>query len=775
MKYMRNRLIITLLLVTAIISFAGWRGGRAANKPEKPEAKAEKFRKVRKPVKGQYIVVLKNDTRSEDVEFVTNKLIAKHQGTTRSVYKHALKGFAIQMSEAEAVALSGEPEVEYVQENGVISASTTQSNPVWGLDRIDQRDLPRDLRYNFANVSTGAGVHAYVVDSGIQIFHEEFRSSTGANRASHDANFVWWDWNGINDCNGHGTFVAGVIGGRQVGVAKDVRLHNVKVLDCGGNGTTWSVIDGIDWVTNNHVKPAVVNLSLGSGIDYGVEDAIRNSMRLKGLTFVVAAGNDNEDAKDTSPARMPEVITVGAMRQGDDKRSDFSNFGPAVDLFAPGESITSASHDPLDDGVFNNLTAGDGTSFAAPHVTGVVARFLQTFTNVSPAVVEGAIRNAATPNKIVDPGPGSSNLLLYSGIHTSFARQASAPPINESDNFVDSGVDVGPNEWLAMTGFGSINSGVVFSGENGPEGWNSIDNNPSLPLPGSRPFSLLGNLNAQNFYIGRSAATTQQFTTPARLFLRTNDDLPGNGSGAFNCQIQVWRRLPDVAANMFVPAVSKTVVVPGETINVSLSVRNLGPGTWTTAQSYRLGEIGNPGWAGLRVPLPNDVAPNTTVVFNFTVTAPSTPGNYNFQWRMLQEGVQWFGDVSQNVPITVLSPSNQAEFVSQTVPGVMNVGEPYSVSVTMRNAGNTTWPAGSVFKLGSQNPQDNMTWGLNRVVLTQSVAPGAQVTFFFNVNAPVNPGKYNFQWRMVKEGVEWFGAFTPNVQVTVKLPPCARC
>ena len=150
------------------------------------------------------------------------------------------------------------------------------------------------------------------------------------------------------------------------------------------------------------------------------------------------------------------------------------------------------------------------------------------------------------------------------------------------------------------------------------------------------------------------------------------------------------------------------------------------------------------------------------------------PGNYNFRWQMLQEGVQFFGDATPNVPITVLAPSNQATFVSQQVPAVMYVGEPYAVSVTMRNTGNTTWAAGSVFKLGSQNPQDNMTWGLNRVVVTQAVPPGGQYTFSFVVTAPAK-GTYNFEWRMVKEGVEWFGAFTDNKSVTVKLPSCLRC
>jgi len=216
-------------------------------------------------------------------------------------------------------------------------------------------------------------------------------------------------------------------------------------------------------------------------------------------------------------------------------------------------------------------------------------------------------------------------------------------------------------------------------------------------------------------------------------------------------------------------------MLPGETMNVFVTMRNLGPTTWTAGQAFRLGVMGSEGWGvGGRAYLTSDVAPNTDVTFNFTVAAPTTPGTYSFRWRMLQEGVQFFGDATTDVPITVLSWTNNAAYVTQSVPTTMYAGEPYNVSVTMRNTGNSTWPAGSTFKLGSQNPQDNMNWGLNRVVLTQSVAPGAQVTISFTVSAP-GPGKWNFQWRMVQEGVEWFGAPSDVRQVTVKLPPCLRC
>jgi uncharacterized protein affecting Mg2+/Co2+ transport len=776
MKYLNFRLIAFLLII-AISGFVALHGGTASSAAQSQgNGPDNKFRRARKPVQGQYIVRLKDDIRPEDVDFVANQLLVRHQGTTLGVYRHTIKGFAIQMPEAAAIALSHEPSVASVQEDGIVKVAATQTNPPWGLDRIDQRDLPRNNTYNFANVTTGAGVHVYMLDSGVNPAHPEFLNPNGTTRVTQDASFWFVDG---NDCAQHGTPVASVIGGNTFGVAKDVRIHSVKVVDCYGNGAYSSVIAGIEWVNNNAIKPAIVNMSFGGDVDDDIEEAIRASMAQKGLAYVVSAGNDGVDAKDTTPARMPEVITVGATDKNDTRAVFFngvgsSNWGPALDLFAPGKDIMAAW--PVDlgfDGIPDTKLV-DGTSVAAAHVTGVLARLLQASPNLTPAALQGIIKNLATPDKVQDRGQGSPNLLLYSEVHAGFVRQGASPPINESDTSVDSGIDLGPNEFLTITGTGTINAGVFLGGDNGPEGWNSIETNPEFPLPGTRPFSLLGSLDSQLFYIGKSAATTDRFTSPRRLFLRTNDNVPGNGSGAFNAFIQVFKPLPDALSNFVSQSVPKTLLVPGETMNVSVTMRNLGPSTWTAGQQFRLGALGT-GWEGGRAYLPGDVAPNTDVTFNFTVAAPSVPGNYNFRWQMLQEGVQFFGDATPNVPITVLAPSNQAEFVSQQVPASMYVGEPYAVSVTMRNTGNTTWAAGSVFKLGSQNPQDNMTWGFNRVVVTQPVPPGATYTFNFGVTAPSPKGTYNFQWRMVKEGVEWFGAYTDNKAVIVKLPSCLRC
>lgn len=774
------RLLIAAFVIAA--AFITLHTGTSAQGERSNRQKQEnKFRKSKRPVRDHYIVVLRREIPAEEVEAVANELLAKHGGTVRHIYTRVLRGFSIQMPEAAAMALSHNPKVDYVEEDSEVNVAKTERASRWNLDRIDQRSLlPLSQSYYYPNVENGAGVNVYILDSGIRLSHREFSNPDGSgNRASLDVDFVNWDGQNGNDCTGHGTAVAGVVGGNTFGVAKGARLHAVRIFGC----TDWTMIStivaGVDWVTAHHVKPAVVNMSLGIP-GWLVSDTFDNIIResiAAGITYVVAAGNDGV-VIDNSPARIPEVITVGASLHDDglDHKADFSNFGPRVDLFAPGVGIVSASHLDLDgNGIFDDPTVGiQGTSFSSPHVAGVAARFLQVVPNAAPAAVQGAIVNAATPNVLNGIGEGSPNLLLFADVRHAFLGQ-NILPISEGTFGEDSGIDIGPGQWLAMTGSGEIWPGVPFSYNTGPQGWFEYQNGPNFPLPADPPYSLIGTLNDQSFYIGTSNYVSQNLPAPARLFLRTNDDMPGDGNGAFTCKLELWKDLPEARADFIYHSVP-TTMLPGETAAVAITMKNVGPTPWTAGQSFKLGSQGDSmTWGINRVVVPFDVQPGSLVTFMFNITAPTVPGTYNFQWRMLQEGVQRFGDVTTNVPITVLTLTNQAQFISQTVPGIMYATETYTVSITMKNVGNTVWSAGSVYKLGSQNPQDNTTWGMNRVTLPHTVYPGQQVTFTFEVMAPLKTGNTNFQWKMVQEWVEWFGAATQNVVVAVKPHPCPDC
>jgi subtilisin family serine protease len=292
--------------------------------------------------------------------------------------------------------LSEDDRIAWVEEDGEVSIITTQSNAPWGLDRIDQRSRP--LSGTFTYTRTGSGVRAYVIDTGILPNHTQFCSRAAV---SYDA----LGGNGI-DCNGHGTHVAGTIGGSTYGVAKGVLLRGVRVLNCSGSGTWSQIIAGIDWVRANHVKPAVANMSLGGGANSSVDTAVNNLINA-GVTVVVAAGNSNANACNYSPARVGNAITVGSTTSSD-ARSSFSNYGSCLDIFAPGSSITSAWHTSTT--ATNTIS---GTSMASPHVAGVAALYLSGSTTASPATVRNALVSNATTNVVTSAGTGSPNRLLF--------------------------------------------------------------------------------------------------------------------------------------------------------------------------------------------------------------------------------------------------------------------------------------------------------------------------------------------------------------------------
>ncbi len=403
---------------------------------QNPNSNSSKFRRARadKRIANQYIVVLRNDVT--DVETEAINLARDFDGDRNGghTYHRALKGFSVRMSEQQALRLANDPRVEFVEEDGVVSLGTTQTGATWGLDRIDQRDLPLNGTYTYT--PTGTGVKVYIIDTGIRATHTQFAGRVISGFTAIN------DGLGSNDGNGHGTHVAGTVGGSTYGVAKNVTLVAVRVLDSQGNGTDSGVIAGIDFVTSSHLsgQPAVANMSLGGGISSALDTAVNNSIN-DGVTYAVAAGNETQNACNVSPARVANAITVGSTTTSD-ARSSFSNFGTCLDIFAPGSSITSAWR--TSDTAINTIS---GTSMATPHVAGVAALFLETNPTASPATVAAAIINSSTPNKVTNAGTGSPNRLLFS-----LLTGAPPPPPPGSELLLNRGFESGGVNWVATAG-----------------------------------------------------------------------------------------------------------------------------------------------------------------------------------------------------------------------------------------------------------------------------------------------------------------------------------
>ena len=349
-------------------------------------------------IPGRYIVVFKNTVSNPAAE--TANVLLGSGAQLHHTYDSALKGFAATIPDAALNGIRNHPSVSYVEQDQTVNLRAVispQLSDTWGLDRIDQRDLPLNTLYYFSGM--GSGVTAFIIDTGIRADHVDF-----SDRMLRGNNFIA-DTNGSNDCNGHGTHVAGTVGGSTWGVAKGVSLVPVRVLDCTGSGSWSGVIAGINWVAASTLRPAVANMSLGGGASSAADAAVAGAVNA-GVVMVVAAGNSNADACRYSPAREPSAITVGATTSTD-SRASYSNIGKCVDLFAPGSSITSAWYTSI---TANNTISG--TSMASPHVTGVAALTLGANPTATPAAVAATLLANATLNHLSSIGSGSPNLLL---------------------------------------------------------------------------------------------------------------------------------------------------------------------------------------------------------------------------------------------------------------------------------------------------------------------------------------------------------------------------
>ena len=344
--------------------------------------------------------MLHEGTHEDNVPPIARAMVDKHKGKALHFYKKALKGFAAQLSTAEARALSNDPRVAFVEEDAPVSVSALQNDPDWGLDRLDQRQLPVNGAYQYE--STGRGVHLYIIDSGIRTSHAEFAPQ---GRATLDYS-GYETPPGVGDCHGHGTSVASLAAGRTAGVAKDAFVHSVRVLGCDGAGYWSDAIKGIDWVTVNHKKPAVANMSIGGAPSEGLRRAVQGALDA-GVTFVAAAGNNSADACGFAPGSLTSALIVGNSDQ-QDHREYTSNFGACLDLWAPGTWIRTAGHDG--DGEYRYAT---GTSLSSPFVSGAAALYLERTSAAPPTEVTEAILNTASRGVLSNIGAGSPNAVLY--------------------------------------------------------------------------------------------------------------------------------------------------------------------------------------------------------------------------------------------------------------------------------------------------------------------------------------------------------------------------
>jgi len=376
----------SLVALGAVLALAACSDESPVGTAARPEA-APLLAASERGIEGQYIVVLEPGVNAAAVARAAS-------ANPRFTYSAAVNGFSVSLNAAQVNALRNHPAVAYIEQDAEMSADAVQSNATWGIDRIDQRARPLSRTYNYT--STASTVYAYIIDTGIYASHSQF-----GGRASNVYDAL--GGNG-NDCNGHGTHVAGTVGSTTYGVAKSVRLRGLRVLGCNGSGSTAGIIAAIDWVRLNRTNPAVANLSLGGGYSSTLNTAI-NNLSNSGVFVAVAAGNENQNACNVSPASAAAATTVAASTSTD-ARASYSNYGSCVDVYAPGSSITSTW-------LNGGTSTISGTSMASPHVAGVAALYKATYGNASSATIDTWIKNNATANVITGNPSGTPNRLLF--------------------------------------------------------------------------------------------------------------------------------------------------------------------------------------------------------------------------------------------------------------------------------------------------------------------------------------------------------------------------